>query len=166
MNPPIRDARHREALWEALHAGWVDVIGSDHAPHTREEKALPYPESPAGMPGVQTLVPLMLDHVHNGRLSLQRMVELTSAGPARVYGAMRKGQIAPGYDADFTIVDLSARREVTESWLASRCGWSPFTNWSLTGWPVMTIVRGQIVMRDGEILGAPIGRPVEFSREL
>lgn len=162
MNPPIREARHRDALWEAVRAGRVDVIGSDHAPHTREEKALPYPQSPAGMPGVQTLVPLMLDHVHEGRLSLERMVELTSAGPARVYGAMRKGQIAAGYDADFTIVDLSAKRQVTESWLASRCGWSPFTGWSLTGWPIFTIVRGQVIMRDGEVVGSPSGRPVEF----
>ena len=163
MNPPIREARHREALWEAVRAGWVDVIGSDHAPHTREEKALPYPESPAGMPGVQTLVPIMLDHVHAGRLSLPRMVELTSAGPARVYGVLRKGRIAVDYDADFTIVDLSAKREVRESWLASRCGWSPFTGRSFTGWPILTIVRGQIVMREEEVLGEPSGRPVEFA---
>jgi dihydroorotase len=115
------------------------------------------------MPGVQTMVPLLLDHVNAGRLSLERMVELTCAGPARIYPALRKGRIHPGYDADFTIVDLSARRTVEESWLASRCGWSPFTGWTLRGWPIMTIVRGRLVMRDGELLGAPQGAPVEFA---
>ncbi|MCA9729714.1 MAG: dihydroorotase [Candidatus Eisenbacteria bacterium] len=162
MNPPIREARHREALWEAVRSGLVDVIGSDHAPHTRDEKARPYPESPAGMPGVQTLLPLMLDHVSQGRLSLERLVELVCSGPARIYGARRKGRIEPGYDADFTIVDLETERRVEESWLASRCGWSPFTGRTLRGWPIFTIIRGHQVMRDGEVLGDPSGVPVEF----
>ena len=162
MNPPVREAHHREALWRAVTDGIVDVVGSDHAPHTAEEKAQPYPRSPSGMPGVQTLVPLLLDHVHAGRLTLERFVDLTSAGPARIYGIAGKGRIALGCDADLTVVDLGRREEITKSWLASKCGWSPFEGRQVTGWPVATVVRGRIVMRDGALLGDPAGRPVRF----
>jgi len=162
MNPPIRDARHRDALWQAVAEGVVDVLGSDHAPHTREEKAKPYPQSPSGMTGVQTLVPLMLDHVNAGRLTLERLVDLMAAGPARIYGIIGKGRIAAGFDADFTIVDLKAERTITNQWIASRCGWTPFDGVQVTGWPVATIIGGRMVMRDGELLGAPGGRPVRF----
>lgn len=165
MNPPIRDQRHRDGLWAGLRAGVVDVIGSDHAPHTKEEKAKPYPNSPSGMPGVQTLLPLMLDHVNAGKLSLLRLMDLTSAGPARIYGIAGKGRIAVGYDADFTLVDLKRRQRIEESWLASRCGWSPFTGMVVTGWPVRTILRGQTSMRDGELLGA-FGQAVRFQETL
>jgi len=162
MNPPIRTAHHREALWVALRAGVADVIGSDHAPHTLEEKARPYPKSPSGMPGVQTLVPLMLDHVNAGRLSLQRFVDLTSAGAARLFDLASKGRVALGYDADLTLVDMSARETITDDLSASRCGWTPFHGKTVTGWPVGTIIRGNVVMRDGELQGAPIGAPVRF----
>jgi dihydroorotase len=162
MNPPIREARHRQALWQGLADGVVDVIGSDHAPHSREEKAKPYPDSPSGMPGVQTLLPLMLDHVSAGRLSLDRLVELVSSTPARLYQAHGKGAIRPGNDADLTLVDLKATRQVESSWLASKCGWSPFEGRSLTGWPMATIIRGREVMRDGELLGEPGGTAVRF----
>ena len=162
MNPPIRDARHRQALWRAINDGLVDCIGSDHAPHTREEKKRPYPESPSGMPGVQTLVPVMLDHVAKGRLSLERFVDLTSAGPARVYGIAGRGRIALGYLADFTIVDLKARRMITNRWIASRCGWTPFDGMTVRGWPVATIVRGEVVMRDGSLTGRRKGKLVRF----
>ena len=166
MNPPIRAAHHREALWRALGQGIVDVIGSDHAPHSREEKAGDYPATPAGMPGVQTLLPLLLDHVNAGRFSLERLVDLTSAGPQRVYGVAGKGRIAVGYDADLTLVDLGARREITAKWLASKCGWSPFEGMTVTGWPAATVIRGRTVMRDDELLGAPVGRPVRFLESL
>ena len=166
MNPPIRDERHRLGLWRGLESGLFDTIGSDHAPHTRQEKAEPYPRSPSGMPGVQTLLPVMLDHVAAGRLSLERLVDLTSAGPARVFGIARKGRIARGYDADFTIVDLGTRRRIRESWIASRCGWSPFAGREITGWPIHTVIGGRIVMRDGRLEGAPGGRPVEFLETL
>jgi dihydroorotase len=166
MNPPIRDGAHRAALWRAVQDGLVDVVGSDHAPHTREEKQRPYPESPSGMPGVQTLVPLLLDAMNAGRLTLQRFVDLTSAGPARVYGIARKGRIAVGYDADFTGVDLELRRPVTASWLASRCGWSPFEGRMLRGWPRLTVVRGAIVVREDEVLGAPQGAVLTFEDSL
>lgn len=162
MNPPIRSAAHREGLWHWLNQGVPDVLGSDHAPHTREEKARPYPASPSGMPGVQTLLPLMLDHVARGRLTLQRLVDLTSAGPQRVFGLVTKGRIAVGYDADFSVVDLKRTWTVEENWLASRCGWSPFTGMALTGQPVGTIVRGHRVMWEGTLANAAQGRPVRF----
>nr|WP_153343462.1 dihydroorotase [Roseospira navarrensis] len=162
MNPPIREARHRAALWRAIADGLVDVIGSDHAPHTREEKSQPYPASPSGMPGVQTLVPVMLGHVHARHLSLDRFVDLTSAGPARIYNIAGKGRIARGYDADFTVVDLNAERTIENGWMASKCGWTPYHGMTVTGWPVMTIIRGRTVMRDGELIGSPMGAPVRF----
>ncbi|MBW4330568.1 dihydroorotase [Stakelama sp. CBK3Z-3] len=162
MNPPIRSADHRAGLWHWMGQGVPDVIGSDHAPHTREEKAKPYPASPSGMPGVQTLLPLMLDHVHAGRLTLQRLIDLTSAGPQRVFGLVGKGRIVAGYDADFTIVDLKRRWTVGEDWLASRAGWSPFADRELTGMPVGTIIRGERVMWEGELADVAAGRPIRF----
>ena len=162
MNPPIRSRAHRDGLWHWLTQGVPDVIGSDHAPHTIEEKAKPYPSSPSGMPGVQTLLPLLLDHVANGRLTLARLIDLTSAGAQRIFGIAGKGRIAVGYDADFTIVDLKAKWTIDEAWLASRCGWSPFTGRVLTGKPMGTIVRGTRVMWDGELAATATGRPVRF----
>jgi dihydroorotase len=162
QNPPVRDARHRTALWAAIADGTVDILATDHAPHTRAEKAKPYPTSPSGMPGVQTLVAVMLDHIAKGRLSLQRFVDLTSAGPQRVFGLRRKGRIAAGYDADLTIVDLAAERTIEDAQQASRVGWTPFHGMRVTGWPIMTVVRGSVVMRDGQLLGAPAGQPMAF----
>ncbi len=162
MNPPIRSGAHRNGLWQWLNQGVPDVLGSDHAPHTKEEKAKPYPASPSGMPGVQTLVPLLLDHVANGRLTLQRFIDLTSAGPQRIFGLVGKGRIAPGYDADFTVVDLNARWTINGAWLASRCGWSPFEGMSVTGRPVGTIIRGHRVMWESQLANAAVGEPVRF----
>ena len=162
MNPPIRDQRHKDAAWAAVADGTVDCIGSDHAPHSREAKERPWPQTAAGLTGVQTLVPLMLDHVNAGRLSLSRMVDLMAAGPARVYGAVAKGRLAAGYDADFTVVDMKKSRVIEESWIASPCGWTPFAGQRVTGWPMMTIIRGQIAMRDDEVQGEPIGQTVKF----
>jgi dihydroorotase len=166
MNPPIREARHRDALWTAINAGVVDCLGSDHAPHTLEEKARPYPRSPSGLTGVQTLVPVMLDHVAAGRLTLQRFVDLTSASTARIFGIAGKGRIAVGYDADFTVVDLKAKRTITNKWIASKSGWTAFDGMNVTGWPKATIVRGNVVMRDDELLGAQIGTVVRFQETL
>ncbi len=162
MNPPIRDSRHRQALWQAIADGIVDVVGSDHAPHTREEKERPYPESPSGVPGVQTLVPVLLDHVNAGRLSLERFVDLTSAGPNRIFGIANKGRIAVGYDADITIIDLKAQRTITNDWIESKSRWTPFDGMAVTGWPVATIIRGKTVMREDALLSDPTGRPVRF----
>jgi dihydroorotase len=162
MNPPVRDARHRERIWAALADGVVDVIGSDHAPHTREEKDHPYPGSHSGMTGVQTLVPIMLDHVNAGRLSLQRLVDLTSHGPQRLFGIRGKGRIAVGWDADLTLVDLKRRETIRDSWIESRVGWTPYDGKQVTGWPVGTFVRGRRVMWQGELVKSGFGEPVRF----
>lgn len=162
MNPPLRDAAHQEILWWGVEQGVVDVLGSDHAPHTLEEKARPYPESPSGMPGVQTLVPVMLTHVNSGRLSLERFVDLTSHGPQRIFGLAGKGRIAVGYDADFTVVDLKQARTIENDWVASKSGWTPFEGHTVTGWPRGTIIRGRRVMWEDEIVGKPCGEPAKF----
>jgi dihydroorotase len=162
MNPPVRDAAHRVRIWQGVADGTVDVLGSDHAPHTREEKDHAYPGSHSGMTGVQTLLPIMLDHVNAGRLSLARLVDLTSHGPGRIFGLRGKGRIAAGFDADFSIVDLARTETITNRWIASRCGWTPYDGVKVTGWPVGTIVRGRRVMWQGEILGPAAGEPVRF----
>jgi len=166
MNPPVRSADHRQGIWFGIEQGIVDVLGSDHAPHTLEEKARPYPASPSGMTGVQTLVPLMLDHVNAGRLSLARFVDLTSAGPARLFNIARKGRIAAGYDADLTVVDLKRSETITDQWIASRAGWTPYHGVRVTGWPVGTFVRGHRVMWQGELLKPSAGEPVQFLETL
>lgn len=162
MNPPIRGPEHLEAAWRAVRDGTVDTIGSDHAPHPRAAKLKPWPDCPAGLTGVQTLVPVMLNHVNAGRLSLMRMVDLMCAGPARVYGVVGKGRLAAGYDADFTLVDMRRQRVIEDSWIVSPCGWTPFAGMKITGWPVATIVRGQAVMREDEVIGEPRGKLVRF----
>ena len=162
MNPPVRDARHRDRIWKALADGVVDVLGSDHAPHTREEKDHAYPASHSGMTGVQTLVPIMLDHVNAGRLSLQRFVDLTSHGPQRLFGIRGKGRLAVGWDADLTIVDLKRRETIRDSWIESRVGWTPYNGKQVTGWPVGTLVRGRRVMWQGELVKSGFGEPVRF----
>jgi dihydroorotase len=166
MNPPIRDEAHRAALWDAVNQGVIDVIGSDHAPHTREEKDKTYPDTPSGMPGVQTLVTLLLDHVNAGRLTLERFIDLTSAGAARIFGIAGKGRIARGYDADFTIVDLKAKKRIENSWIASKCGWTPFDGMETTGWALVTVIRGRIVMRDRALVAAGQGQPIRFGETL
>ena len=166
MNPPVRDAVHRAGIWRGVAQGVVDVLGSDHAPHTAAEKAKAYPASPSGMTGVQTLVPIMLDHVNAGRLSLLRLVDLTSAGPARLFGIAAKGRIAAGFDADLTVVDLKRRQTITDDWVASRAGWTPYNGVSVTGWPVGTLVRGHRVMWEGSLTAAAHGERVRFLETL
>ena len=166
MNPPVRSARHREALWRGVTQGIVDVIGSDHAPHTLEEKARPYPHSPSGMTGVQTIVPLLLDHMNAGRVSLERLVDLTSAGPARLFGIAQKGRVAVGYDADLTIVDLKRRETIRNSWIGSRVGWTPYDGKTVNGWPIGTVVRGRKVMWEGELVTQSVGAPIRFHAAL
>ncbi|MSO67350.1 MAG: dihydroorotase [Pseudolabrys sp.] len=166
MNPPVRDAVHRAGIWRGLIDGVVDVLGSDHAPHTLAEKAKTYPASPSGMTGVQTLVPIMLDHVNVGRLSLMRFVDLTSAGPARLFGIAAKGRIAVGYDADLTVVDLKRRETIANAQIASRAGWTPYDGVTVTGWPVGTVIRGQRVMWEGSLTAAARGERVRFLETL
>ncbi len=163
MNPPIRSKKHQDRLWEAINEGIADIIGSDHAPHTKEEKNKNYPLSPSGMPGVQTLVPVMLNHITNGKLSLERFIELTSYNPSILFGIKNKGRIEIGCDADFTVIDLSMKKKITNDWIASKCGWTPYEGMSIKGWPVMTIIRGHLVMNEGKIID-PIGKPMSFER--
>ena len=162
MNPPVRGKAVREALWRGVANGTADILGSDHAPHTREEKSKPYPNSPSGMTGVQTLVPMMLDHVNAGRLTLERFVDMTSAGPMRLFGIAGKGRIAAGYDADFTIIDLKRQAKISDQWIRSKCGWTPYDGVSVTGWPMGTIVRGHRVMWEGDLIAPARGEAVRF----
>lgn len=166
MNPPVRGKDVRAALWRGIANGTADVLGSDHAPHTLEEKAKPYPNSPSGMTGVQTLVPMMLDHVNSGRLSLERFVDMTSAGPMRLFGIAGKGRIASGYNADFTIVDLKRHETIRNQWIKSKCGWTPYDGVSVTGWPVGTVVRGHRVMWEGELAAPARGEAIRFHETL
>ncbi len=166
MNPPIRGEAQRAGIWHWLGQGVADVIGSDHAPHTLEEKQKPYPQSPSGMPGVQTLLPLLLTHVAAGRMTLAQLVALTSAGANRLFGLISKGFIAVGYDADFSVVDINKSWTVTGDWLASRCGWSPFEGDVMTGKPVGTIIRGTVVMWEDDVIGSPQGAPLRFAETL
>jgi dihydroorotase len=163
QNPPIRDKRHMEKLWQAVLNGTVDVIGSDHAPHTLEEKAKPYPQSPSGFPGVQTLIPIMLNHIHNGRMPLERFVEMVTENPRRLFNVKNKGRIQTGYDADFTIVDLKKENTITNNWIASKCGYTPFDGMKVTGWPTHTIIRGNLIMADDEIITPSSGQPISFN---
>lgn len=166
MNPPVRDKAHREGIWAGVSNGVADVLGSDHAPHTREEKDHPYPASHSGMTGVQTLVPIMLDHINAGRMSLERFVDMTSHGPNRLFGIARKGRVAVGYDADLTVVDLKRRETITNEWVKSRAGWTPYDGVTVTGWPVGTIVRGNKVMWQGELVTPNVGQPMRFLEAL
>ncbi|MCY4321558.1 MAG: dihydroorotase [Bdellovibrionaceae bacterium] len=163
MNPPIREKTHQLALWKALQSGVVDMIGSDHAPHTKEEKLQKYPNSPSGMPGVQTLLPLMLDHINKARLDLKLLVKLLAHKPAERFQLKNQGQIKEGFKAHFTIIDLKAKRKIQTNWLASKCGWSPFENWQVQGWPIFTFLYGKKVMAEDEVLGQPSGQKIEFS---
>jgi dihydroorotase len=166
MNPPIREARHREGLWRGINQGIVDVLGTDHAPHTREEKEKPYPASPSGMPGVQTIVPVMLTHVNAGRLTLERFVDLMSHGPQRVFGLADKGRLAVGWHADLTLVDMKARRTIRHADQATKVGWTPFDGFEATAWPKATVVRGRVVMRDDEVIAPHLGEPCRFLETL
>lgn len=162
QNPPIRDKRHLEKLWQAVLNGTVDIIGSDHAPHTLEEKNKPYPQSPSGFPGVQTLIPIMLNHVHDKRLSLEKFVELVTENPRRLFKVKNKGRIEVGYDADFTIVDLKKEKTITNKWIASKCGYTPFDGMKVTGWPTHTILKGKVVMQDDQVILPHSGSTIDF----
>ncbi|MFN3453858.1 MAG: dihydroorotase [Pseudobdellovibrio sp.] len=163
QNPPIRDKKHLEHLWKAVLNGTVDVIGSDHAPHTLEDKQKPYPQSPSGVPGVQTLVPLMLDQVTQKKLPLSKFVELVTENPRKIFNLKNKGRIQIGFDADFTIVDLQKTQSVQKSWLASKTGWSPFEGMNFTGWPVFTILNGEVCVEENTIVNPHQGQACEFS---
>ncbi len=164
MNPPIRDESHRSGLWRALNDGVFDVFGSDHAPHTLDEKAAPYPRSPSGMPGVQTMLPVLTTFVSQGRLALQTVVRMLCERPASLYDVVGKGRIEVGFDADLALLDLAARYEFTRGMVQSKCGWSPYEDETLTGSVVSTIVGGVFAVRDGELANQPRGKRLDFRR--
>lgn len=165
QNPPIRSREHLERIWQAVADGTVDVIGSDHAPHTIEEKSKAYPETPSGMPGVQTLLPIMLNHMNQGKLSLSRLVELMCENPRHLFGCKTKGRIAIGLDADLTLVDLKKTKTIENKNMASRCGWTIFDGMKVQGWPIATIVGGSFVMQNDSVLGTPRGELVQFKND-
>ncbi|HAZ12003.1 MAG: dihydroorotase [Bdellovibrionales bacterium GWA2_49_15] len=160
MNPPIRERHHQEALWRALSDGIVDIIGSDHAPHTKAEKERGYPHSPSGLPGVQTIFPIMLHHALDGKLSLLRLSKLLSENPANLYGLNYKGKIAIGYDADFSLADLESQSTVSVEQMASSCGHTPYDGMKLKGKVCMTILKGNVCMLDGVLADKPRGEPL------
>jgi dihydroorotase len=166
MNPPVRDETHRRGIWKGVVNGVADILGSDHAPHTHEEKSHAYPAAHSGMTGVQTLVPTMLSHVNEGRMSLERFVDMTSHGPNRLFGMARKGRIAVGYDADFTVIDLKRQRTITNDWIASKCGWTPYDGVTVTGWPIGTFVRGAQVMWEDDLVTPGTGEVIRFQETL
>ncbi len=162
MNPPIREKSHYDRLWYAVRNNYNDTIGSDHAPHLKVNKDKEYPDTPSGMPGVQTLLPVMLNHVNDGKLTLVQLMNLVCENPAKIFGIIGKGYIKEDYDADFTIVDMNKIIEIKNEKIESKCGWSPFNGFKFKGTPIYTIVNGEIKMKDGEILGEPSGKPLIF----
>ncbi|MEO0853071.1 MAG: amidohydrolase family protein, partial [Cyanobacteria bacterium J06648_11] len=160
--PPLRSTADRQALWKGLHDGVLDVIASGHAPYTLAEKSKAYPHSPSGMPGVETSLPMMLTAMQQGLCRLEQVVSWMSANPAKVFGIVNKGRIEVGYDADLVLVDLENTYPVRREDLLTKCGWSPFEGWELTGWPTVTLVGGQVVFQAGEVDGDARGRALEF----
>lgn len=165
MNPPLRSPRDNEILWQALRDGVIDFIATDHAPHTLAEKAQTYPNTPSGMPGVETSLPLMLTQAVEGRCTVAQVANWMSTAVAKAYKIPNKGQIAPNFDADLVLVDLEKYRPVVREEMASKCGWSPFEGWNLTGWPVVTIVGGKVVFENGKLDTNVRGEALTFDAE-
>jgi len=162
MNPPIRKKEHYDRLWVAVKNSIVDVLGSDHAPHSKEDKKKKYPASPSGMPGVQTILPIMLNHINNEKLSLEQLIKLMCENPCKIFGIKNKGYIKEDFDADLTIVDMNKEQTIKDEMIASKCGWTPFNNFTVKGFPVATIINGRIVMCDGKVNIEGSGQPLDF----
>ncbi len=163
MNPPIRDKSHYDRLWYAVRNNYNDTIGSDHAPHLKINKDKEYPNSPSGMPGVQTLLPVMLNHINDGKLKLDQLVKFLCENPVKIFGIKNKGYIKKDFDADFTIIDLNKKIEIKNENIESKCKWSPFNGYIFKGAPVATIINGEIKMKNSKILGSPTGKPIMFT---
>ena len=162
MNPPLRTKEHYDRLWVAIKNNIVDVLGSDHAPHSKENKNKNYPNTPSGMPGVQTIFPIMLDHVNNGKLTLEQLIKLMCENPCKIFGIKNKGYLKEGYDADLTIADMDKEVTIKDEMIASKCGWTPFNNYKVKGFPVGTIVNGNLVMSNGKVIAESKGTPLKF----
>ncbi len=165
MNPPLRQLEDNTALWQGLCDGIIDFIATDHAPHTLAEKQRPYPQSPSGMPGVETSLSLLLTQMVAGRCTLAQIQQWLCLGPARAYGIPNKGKILEGWDADLTLVDVNEKRTVRDEDRVTRVRWSPYRGWELTGWPTYTIVAGQVAFDRGRIRDGVHGRPLKFALE-
>ena len=163
MNPPIRDKSHYDRLWYGVRNNLNDTIGSDHAPHLKENKEKIYPSSPSGMPGVQTLLPIMLNHVNDGKLTIKQLIRLICENPIKIFNIKDKGFIRESFDADLTIIDMNKISTIDNNNIASKCGWTPFHGKKVKGFPVYTIVNGITKMKNGSILGEPEGEPLHFS---
>ena len=163
MNPPLRTKEHYDRLWVAIKNNVVDVLGSDHAPHSKENKDKEYPNTPSGMPGVQTIFPIMLHHVNSGKLSLEQLIKLMCENPCRIFGIKDKGYIKENFDADLTIVDMNKEQIIKNEMMASKCGWTPFNNYKVKGFPIGTIVNGNLVMSEGKIILTAQGQPMVFN---
>jgi dihydroorotase len=163
MNPPIRENSHQERLWYAVKNNINDLIGSDHAPHLKEKKDKQYPDTPSGMPGVQTLLPIMLNHVNEEKLTIKQLIRLICENPVKIFGIQNKGYIKENFDADLTLIDMNKVTIIDNKHIASKCGWTPFHGKKVKGFPIYTIINGSIKMKDGLILGEPTGRPILFS---
>ncbi|TAE52739.1 MAG: dihydroorotase [Nostocales cyanobacterium] len=162
MNPPLRSPHDNEVLWQALRDGVIDFIATDHAPHTLEEKGKTYPNTPSGMPGVETSLPLMLTAAMEGKCTVAQVVNWMSKAVATAYGIPNKGEITPGYDADLVLVDLDNYKPVRNEEMLTKCGWSSFEGWNLTGWPVTTIVGGEVVYDKGKVNTQVRGQALQF----
>ena len=162
MNPPIRKKEHYDRLWTAVKNSIVDVLGSDHAPHSKEDKNRKYPTSPSGMPGVQTILPIMLNHINNKKLNLEQLIKLMCENPCKIFGIQNKGYIKEGYDADLTIVDMNKEQTIKNEMMATKCGWTPFHDMTIKGFPVATIINGKTVMSNGKVITEGSGQPLEF----
>jgi len=162
MNPPIRERKHYDRLWVAVKNSVVDILGSDHAPHSKEDKNKKYPASPSGMPGVQTILPIMLNHINNEKLNLEQLVKLMCENPCRIFGIKNKGFIKENFDADLTVIDMKKEQTINNEVMASKCGWTPFNNMAIKGFPVATIINGKVVMSDGKVVTEGSGQPLEF----
>ena len=162
MNPPIRDKSHYDRLWYAIKNNYNDTIGSDHAPHLKKNKDKTYPDTPSGMPGVQTLLPVMLNHINNGKLKLEQLMKLICENPVKIFGIKNKGFIKKNFDADLTIVDMNRTIKIKNENMQSKCGWSPYNNEIFKGKPVATIINGEIKMKNDKIVGEPTGQPLLF----
>lgn len=164
MNPSIKTSADNQRIWEGLQEGIIEVIATDHAPHTLEEKAKPYPQSPSGLPAVENSLALMLDAVHRGVCTLEQVVSWMCAAPAKVWNIANKGSIKEGFDADLVLVDLKKTSTIRDADQLTKTGWSPWNGQTLTGWPVQTFVMGETVYQDGKVDSSKRGHEALYDR--
>jgi len=162
VNPPVRSRLDVFSMWKNLKFGVIDMIATDHAPHTIEEKEQSYEKAPSGVPELDTLLPIFLNTVNDEGMTIEELVGYLCEKPAQIFGIKNKGFLKEGYDADIVVVDMDIEKKVERANLFSKCGWSPYEGSNFKGWPVMTFVGGELVFEEGKIVGEKVGREVEF----